>query len=393
MKTVRIFLLFCLFILLSGCNYIHNEDTKYDVSVVDEHNLLAERINESYFKNDLVCIKTHILNDSNIDIFVNGNNIGKYSRCDDSYLYYYFNMPSTDVIIDIKITKKSDETKYLSDYINFLDELDINRIVEVQYIEYDKSNDNQLLDVLFSNDFNDVVRIFNYFKNLLIEEVKNITADMDNLSESKCSYCFITEEQVYKIELNHIIEDNNKFYLVNYDVPKMEKSEEAKTFNVSNDYYDIHFLTAKPHIIEQNNYLNNIMFVEYDNLDEYYLSDELYVDYENTKIRIIDSSHFEYKGKYYQIIGSLNFYNAYKHTTIISSRKLSYKICVIDSNSSNVIFNVKYLAGQNMTIEDIWFILTQDYEFSENNEVYIDSDCTILLCEMIVSNNMNLYVK
>ena len=71
MKTVRIFLIFCLFILLSGCNHIHNEDTKYDVSVVDEHNLLAEKVNESYFKDDLVCIKTHILNDSIIDIFIN----------------------------------------------------------------------------------------------------------------------------------------------------------------------------------------------------------------------------------------------------------------------------------------------------------------------------------
>ena len=34
---------------------------------------------------------------------------------------------------------------------------------------------------------------------------------------------------------------------------------------------------------------------------QYYMSDMLYVDYEGCKLRIIDSTHFEYNYKYYEI--------------------------------------------------------------------------------------------
>ncbi len=79
----------------------------YSVTVEDDE-FLYEKLNDKYKEGEQVVVKTEILLDASITVYVNGESIGMGQAIEtgDEYTHweYYFTMPSEDVVIRLEIT-------------------------------------------------------------------------------------------------------------------------------------------------------------------------------------------------------------------------------------------------------------------------------------------------
>ena len=126
------------------------------------------------------------------------------------------------------------------------------------------------------------------------------------------------------------------------------------------------------------------------------MSDELYIDFDGVKIRIIDETHFEYEFKYYEIIGTLNFSNIYIKMAAISARKNIYTVAI--NYSSLIEFDstkeAKYMNGQNLTFVDIISILNDERSDAYRSwYLYLDMECTILFEDTVVNGDITIYAS
>lgn len=287
------------------------------------------------------------------------------------------------------------DAKYLSDYYNFLNEIDVEDILEVQYIDSLGSvAPGTLQNTLFSNDKSDIANIFKYFKNLTIYPNGNDDYIPIEPGYSIDYYTFVTEDDVYVLYLYQDYLLDNLYYSTTYDVPEMENGVEAFNFHYYKDSYDVYYTLKTEFILDNIDYLSHIMFKEYDNDKLYYLSDVLYVDFEGYKIRISSSNSFEYNGKYYVIIGSVDFLDVYMKTMIYSYIRKEVKVTVrfpIKDDDSYLI-EVIYMAGQTLNVDEITEILRSNLDRPINFTYYLDIDRTIPLEEMVLEENITIYV-
>lgn len=72
----------------------------YNLEVIKGEDLLIESLNNKYWENTNIEIKTTVLYDADIEVHVNGKNIKK-SHDDSDYWGYAFTMPSKDVVIEL----------------------------------------------------------------------------------------------------------------------------------------------------------------------------------------------------------------------------------------------------------------------------------------------------
>ncbi len=84
-----------------------NKIDSYSVKVENDE-FLYEKLNDKYKEGEQVVVKTEILLDASITVYVNGESIGmgKAIETGDEYTHweYYFTMPSKDVVIKLEVT-------------------------------------------------------------------------------------------------------------------------------------------------------------------------------------------------------------------------------------------------------------------------------------------------
>ena len=288
------------------------------------------------------------------------------------------------------------QERYLSDWYTFLNTVNIEDIKEVEWINYRGSiAPGALQDTKFSNDREDISNIFNYFKNLKLELV-----DLDQLEQIKPGYApkyysFVTEDEIYYVYLNYYFVKYEAAYTVDFDVPEMEHAVEA--YNILDHFgnHEVYFTTKNdPWVLDVMTYLGDLMIVEYDNNNKYHMSDEIYIDFDGIKIRIIDEKHFEYNQKYYEIIGTIDFSEIYLKMAPISARKNIYTVTVYYSVTEELdsTLEIKYMDDQTVEYSVITSILREESdEFFRAWYLYLDEECTIPFEDTVITDNITVY--
>ncbi len=76
----------------------------YKVTVTGAVNFLAENLCAEYASGQRVCVKTDILIDADIAVYVNDTKIEQDKTSNDpNYWYYWFEMPNEDVVVKIEV--------------------------------------------------------------------------------------------------------------------------------------------------------------------------------------------------------------------------------------------------------------------------------------------------
>lgn len=288
------------------------------------------------------------------------------------------------------------QERNLFDWYTFLNTVNVEDIQEVQWINYRGSiAPGALQDTKFSKDATDISNIFNYFKNLKLELVDHDQLDQIKPGYAPNYYAFVTEDEVYYVYLHSYMNKNSAIYTVDFNVPEMEHAVAASNILDHFANHNVYFTTkVEPWVLDEISYLGDIMIREYDNGNEYYMSDELYIDFDGGKIRIIDEKHFVFNRKYYEIIGEVDFSKIYFKMAPISARKDCYTVTIHYSLSENL-YTIKtaiYMRGQTLTIFDIELIIEDErIELYRNWYFYLDEECTIPYKKVEVSEDITIY--
>lgn len=289
------------------------------------------------------------------------------------------------------------QERELSKWYIFLDEVNVEDIKEVQWIDYRGSiAPGALQDTKFSNNATDISNIFNYFKNLKLELTEPDQIEQMKPGYAPKYYAFVTEDEIYYLYLHSYMNKNSAIYTVDFDVPEMEHAIDANNILDHFSNHKVYFTTKfEPWIlVDELTYLGDLMIKEYDNGNEYYMSDELYIDFDGVKIRIIDEKHFVYNYKYYEIIGNVDFSNIYLKMAPISARKDRYTVTIYYSSLENFdsIKVAVYMHGQTLTNLDIRSILNDERPDAYRTwYLYLDEECKIFYEETEVNEDITIY--
>lgn len=269
--------------------------------------------------------------------------------------------------------------------------------VEVQYVNYRGSvAPGVLQDTKFSTNRNDIDTIFNYFKNVKLTKT---IVEQEKMEPGMAYdyYVFITEQgEIKKVSLYPYRHINFTDYETTFDVPEMQHYTQANNLLSHSIVYEAYYTTKNTFKIDEVDYINELMIKEY-KPTQYYMSDMLYVDYEGSKLRIIDSTHFEYNYKYYEILGNITFrdllgktapYSYYRGEHIVT---LVYPLSLEHPAEKDII----YMAGQTMYVSEIVRLINGNSEGpAVMKYVYLNPECTIPLTDdKVVEEDLTLYIS
>ena len=287
------------------------------------------------------------------------------------------------------------QERKLSDWYKFLNTVNVEDIQEVQWINYRGSiAPGALQDTKFSNDETDISNIFNYFKNLKLELTEPDQIEEIEPGYAPKYYAFVTEDEIYYIYLNSYFNKNSAFYTIDYKVPEITNAIAANNILDHSAKHNVYFTTkSDPWVLDEISYLGDLMISEYDNDTKYHMSDELYIDFNGIKIRIIDEKHFEYGQKYYEIIGIVDFSEIYLKMAPISARKNNYTVTVYYSiEELDALLEIKYMDDQTVECSAITSILRKESkDIFSNWYLYLDKECTILFEDTVITDDIIVY--
>ena len=268
--------------------------------------------------------------------------------------------------------------------------------VEVQYVNYRGNVAPGVLQYTkFSTNRNDIDTIFNYFKNVKLTKT---ILEQEKMEPGMAYdyYVFITEQgEIKKVSLYPYRYINFTDYETTFNVPEMQHYTQANNLLSHSIVYDAYYTTNNTFKIDEVDYINELMIKEY-KPTQYYMSDMLYVDYEGSKLRIIDSTHFEYNYKYYEILGNITFrdligktapYSYYRGEHIVT---LVYPLSLEHSAEKDII----YMAGQTMYVSEINTLLNNSFDMGVMLYAYLDGNCTIPLTnDKVIEEDLTLYIS
>ena len=271
--------------------------------------------------------------------------------------------------------------------------------VEVQYVNYKGSvAPGVLQDTKFSTNRNDIDAIFNYFKNVKLTKT---IVEQEKMEDGMAYdyYVFITEQgEIKKVSLYPYRHINFTDYETTFNVPEMQHYTQANNLLSHSIVYEAYYTTINTFKIDEVDYINKLMIKEY-KPTQYYMSDRLYVDYEGSKLRIIDSTHFEYNYKYYEILGTITFEDLVAKTYAYSAYRREYTVTLIDLSplqdkpTSIPQIKVVYMAGQTMFVSEINILINNLFNMEIKKYAYLDRACTVQLTEdKIIEEDMTLYI-
>lgn len=272
--------------------------------------------------------------------------------------------------------------------------------VEVQYVNYRGSvAPGVLQDTKFSTNRKDIDTIFNYFKNVKLTKT---IVEQEKMEPGMAYdyYVFITEQgEINIISLYPYRHINSTDYETTFNVPKMQHYTQANNLLSHSIVYEAYYTTKNTFKIDEVDYINELMIKEY-KPTQYYMSDRLYVDYEGSKLRIIDSTHFEYNYKYYEILGTITFEDLVAKTYAYSAYRREYTVTLIDLSPLQYKpieipqIKVVYMAGQTMFVSEINILINNLDDMEVKKYAYLDGEHTIPLNEdIIIEEDLTLYIS
>ena len=268
--------------------------------------------------------------------------------------------------------------------------------VEVQYVNYRGSvAPGVLQDTKFSTNRNDIDTIFNYFKNVKLTKTI-VEQEKMEYGMAYDYYVFITEQgKIKKVSLYPYRHINFTDYETTFNVPEMQHYTQANNLLSHSIVYEAYYTTKNTFKIDEVDYINELMIKEY-KPTQYYMSDMLYVDYEGSKLRIIDSTHFEYNYKYYEILGNITFRDLMGKTAPYSYYRgehtvtLVYPLSLEHPTEKDII----YMAGQTMFVSEINILINNLFDMEVKKYAYLDGEYTIPFNEdKIIEEDMTLYIS
>lgn len=269
--------------------------------------------------------------------------------------------------------------------------------VEVQYVNYRGSvAPGVLQDTKFSTNRNDIDTIFNYFKNVKLTKTIVEPEKMEP-GVAYDYYVFITEQgEIKKVSLYPYRHINFTDYETTFNVPEMQHYTQANNLLSHSIVYEAYYTTKNTFKIDEVDYINELMIKEY-KPTQYYMSDMLYVDYEGSKLRIIDSTHFEYNYKYYEILGNITFRDLIGKTAPYSYYRGEHTVTLVYPLSLEhpAEKDIIYMAGQTMYVSEIIRLINGNNEGpGVEKYVYLNPECTIPLTDdKVVEEDMTLYIS
>ena len=305
------------------------------------------------------------------------------------------NVSNVTIYKDGKITNPLVETRKLSEFYPFLNSIPYWEFGEVQYVNYFATvAPGTILDIKSTQDVNDINAIFSYFNSVKLELTDEPKSELLT-GAGYPFYRFITKDGVeFIIYLSPDYYYNNFLYKAKFDVFDMEKGVEASCILTYADTFDVYYqMKDEPFILTQIDYLEQLALVEYDNEKNHYLSDRLYIDFDGIKLRIIDETHLEFNGKYFEIVGSKNLKEIIEQTDALSAEIGNSIITIKYPMNENYIFRITLMNGSVLNHALIQLIMSEYPQMGVSYYYYIDKDCFIPLTETNVSKDMTIYVS
>ena len=319
--------------------------------------------------------------------------------------HIFLEVPKSNIenIYDVKIMREGvwrnepPKERLLSCWYPFLDNIKYEDIKEVQLVDYLGSVVPGCLQYTkFSNDKNDISNILSYFKQFKLSLVEN-TNEIPEMKPGYAAvyYAFVTDEKIYSINLDFYFHKKTVYYKADYMIPQMENGIEANNILDHSIKHDVYFNTrGTPFVFDEISNLSSMMIKEYDNGNKYYMSDELYIDFNGAKIRIIDFYHFEYNFKYYEIIGEVDLSDIYVKSLVYSARLKSFNVSIYYSSLEEFdsVKEATYVAHQTISVNEIKSILNDDRPYAYLAwYLYLDEECTIPFEDTKIEDNMVIY--
>ena len=272
--------------------------------------------------------------------------------------------------------------------------------VEIQYVNYRGSvAPGVLQNTKFSTNRTDIDTIFNYFKNVKLTKT---IVEQEKMEPGMAwdYYVFITEQgEIKKVSLYPYRHINFTGYETTFNVPEMQHYTQANNLLSHSIVYDAYYTTNNTFKIDEIDYINELMIKEY-KPTQYYMSDMLYVDYEGSKLRIIDNTHFEYNYKYYEVLGNITFEDLVAKTAPYSYYRGEHIITLIDLSPLQEKpieipqIKVIYMAGQTMYVSEINILINNLFDMEvKKYAYYLDGECRVQLTEdKVIEEDMTLYI-
>lgn len=291
-----------------------------------------------------------------------------------------------DVLINSNL-----EIRKLSDWYPFLDSIKVDEIKEVQFINSRGSvAPGTLQDAFFSQDKEDIKKVLEYLKNAKLELISKDEVEFATGSGTDY-YNIITSDKTYKVYLSKFLSRNNEWYKSNFEKVELDKVVYANNILCYNENFEVSYNLSKVFEID---FVDELMFKEYDNGNEYYMSDGLTISDNflgSILIRIIDKNHFQYDNKYYEVLGVKNFDEIINKVAFSSLLLKNNIVTIIDLSTNEVLVKVTYRNGQSLLASDIMTILGNDA--ISKKALYLDNECKQLLGESVeVSNDLTIYL-
>lgn len=291
-----------------------------------------------------------------------------------------------DVLINSNL-----EIRKLSDWYPFLDSIKVDEIKEVQFINSRGSvAPGTLQDAFFSQDKEDIKKVLEYLKNAKLELISKDEVEFATGSGTDY-YNIITSDKTYKVYLSKFLSRNNEWYKSNFEKIELDKVVYANNILCYNENFEVSYNLSKVFEID---FVDELMFKEYDNGNEYYMSDGLTISDNflgSILIRIIDKNHFQYDNKYYEVLGVKNFDEIINKVAFSSLLLKNNIVTIIDLSTNEVLVKVTYRNGQSLLASDIMTILGNDA--ISKKALYLDNECKQLLGESVeVSNDLTIYL-
>lgn len=284
------------------------------------------------------------------------------------------------------------ETRKLSDWYPFLDSINVDEIKEVQFINSRGSvAPGVLQEAFFSQDKEDIKKVLEYLKNAKLEITSFSDLEKVTPGEGTNYYNIITSDKTYKVYLSKFLFRNNEWYKSDFEKVELNKVVYANNILCYNENFEVSYNLSKVFEID---FVDELMFKEYDNGNEYYMSDGLTIfddSLGSILIRIIDKNHFQYNNKYYEVLGIKNFDEILNKVALSSLLVKNNIVNIVDLSTNEVLAKVTYRNGQSLLASDIITILGNDVY--SKKALYLDKECKTLLGESVeVSNDLTIYL-
>lgn len=302
------------------------------------------------------------------------------------------NIDRVEIYKDDVLINPSLKIRQLSDWYPFLDNIKVDEIKEVQFINSMGSvAPGVLQNTEFSQDKEDIKKVLEYLKNAKLEITSFTDLEKVTTGEGTNYYNIITSDKTYKVYLSKFLFRNNEWYKLDFEKVELDNVVYANNILCYNENFEVRYNLSK---VLEIDFVDELMFKEYDNGNEYYMSDGLTIledSLGSILIRIIDKNHFQYDNKYYEILGVKNFDEILNKVAFSSLLLKNNIITIVDLSTNEVLAKVTYRHGQSLLASDIITILGNDT--ISKKALYLDNECKQLLGESVeVSNDLTIYL-